>query len=110
MGDRMEEKNMTAKVSTNQLLDDLRTVVRDAEALLQATAAQTGDRIDSARARTMESLQKARQRLTAMEKEAIDEVRAVAANADQYVHENPWQAVGMAAGAGLLIGLLIGRR
>jgi ElaB/YqjD/DUF883 family membrane-anchored ribosome-binding protein len=105
-----EEKKMTTKVSTEKLMDDLRTVVRDAEALLQATAAQTGDKIDSARARATESLQKARQRLAALEKEAMNEVREVAASADNYVHKNPWQAVGMAAGAGLLMGLLIGRR
>jgi len=101
---------MTAKVSTDKLMDDLRTVVRDAEALLQATAAQTGDKIENVRARATESLQKARQRLATMEKEAINEMREAAANADNYVHEKPWQAVGIAAGAGLLIGLLIGRR
>ena len=101
---------MTTTVSTEKLLEDLKTVVRDAEALLQATAAQTGEKIEGARTRAMESLQKARQRLAAVEKEAIHEVREAVATADNYVHKNPWQAVGMAAGAGLLFGLLIGRR
>jgi len=101
---------MATKVTTEKLMDDLQTVVRDAEALLQATAAQTGDKIEGVRARAMESLQKARQRLAAVEKEASHEVREAAATADNYVHKNPWQAVGMAAGVGLLLGLLIGRR
>ena len=101
---------MATKVTTEKLLDDLQMVIRDAEALLQATAAQTGEKIDGARARATESLQKARQRLAAVEKEAIHEVRDAAATADNYVHKNPWQAVGIAAGVGLLMGLLIGRR
>ena len=101
---------MTTTVSTEKLLDDLKTVVRDADALLQATAAQTGEKIEGARTRAMESLQKARQRLAVAEKEAMHEAREAAAAADLYVHKNPWQAVGIAAGAGLLIGLLIGRR
>ena len=29
---------------------------------------------------------------------------------DEYVHENPWRAIGVAAGIGLLLGLMIGRR
>jgi ElaB/YqjD/DUF883 family membrane-anchored ribosome-binding protein len=29
---------------------------------------------------------------------------------DEYVHENPWRAVGAGIGIGLVIGLLIGRR
>ena len=101
---------MATKVTTEKLMDDLQTVVRDAEALLQATAAQTGEKIEGVRARAMESVQKARQRLAAVEKEALHEVREAAASADNYVHKNPWQAVGMAAGVGLLLGLLIGRR
>ena len=101
---------MFTKVSTDKLLDDLQTVVRDAEALLQATASQSGEKIEGVRARATESLHKARQRLAAVEKEAIHEVREAAATADNYVHTNPWQAVGMAAGVGLVVGLLIGRR
>ena len=101
---------MTANVTTEKLFEDLKTVVQDAEALLQATAAQTGEKIEGARARARESLQQARQRLAVVEKQAIGEAKRAAASADQYVHGNPWQAVGVAAGVGLLLGLLIGRR
>jgi ElaB/YqjD/DUF883 family membrane-anchored ribosome-binding protein len=30
--------------------------------------------------------------------------------ADDYVHDNPWRSVGVAAGFGFIVGLLIGRR
>jgi ElaB/YqjD/DUF883 family membrane-anchored ribosome-binding protein len=101
---------MTANASTDKLFEDLKTVVQDAEALLQATAAQTGEKIDGARARARESLKQARQRLAATEEQMIGEAKRAAASADEYVHQKPWQAVGVAAGVGLLLGLLIGRR
>ena len=101
---------MARKTPSDKLLHDLQTVMEDAEALLQATAAQTGDRVDGIRARARESLQQARSRLKEAEGEAVEHVRAAAATADEYVRENPWQVVGVAAGVGLLLGLLISRR
>jgi len=92
------------------LLQDLKTVVEDAEALLQATAAQTGERIDTVRSRAQESLQRARTRLAEVEGDARNQVREVAASTDEYVRRNPWQAMGIAAGFALLLGLLISRR
>lgn len=94
----------------DKLLRDLKTVVDDAEALLQATASQTGERIDGIRERAKVSLKQARSRLVEAEGEALEHVREAAADADAYVHKNPWQAVGVAAGVGLLLGLLLGRR
>ncbi len=101
---------MARKTPSEKLMRDLQTVVEDAEALLQATAAQTGERVDGIRARAQASLKQAKTRLLEAEDEALDQVRAAAATADEYVHENPWQAVGVAAGAGLLLGLLLSRR
>lgn len=100
----------TQKVTTDKLIADLEVVVRDAEALLQATAHQTGEKIDQARERAKESLRQARGRLADAEAQAVEQVREAAADVDKYVHQNPWQAVGVAAGAGLLLGLLISRR
>lgn len=101
---------MAKSMTSEKLLRDLQTVVEDAEALLLATAAQTGERVDSVRARAQESLKRAKSRLLEAEGEALEQVRAAAATADEYVHKNPWQAVGVAAGAGLLLGLLLSRR
>ena len=101
---------MARKTPSEKLMRDLQTVVEDAEALLQATAAQTGERVDGIRARAQASLKQAKSRLLEAEDEALEQVRAVAATADEYVHENPWQAVGVAAGVGLLLGLLLSRR
>jgi ElaB/YqjD/DUF883 family membrane-anchored ribosome-binding protein len=40
----------------------------------------------------------------------MEQTKAAARATDTYVHENPWKAVGIAAGAGILFGMLISRR
>ena len=98
------------EVTTDQLLADLKTVMNDAEALLRATSTQTGEKIQEVRARAEESLRQAKARLSSLEDEALRRAREVADATDEYVRENPWQSVGIAAGVGLLIGLLLARR
>jgi ElaB/YqjD/DUF883 family membrane-anchored ribosome-binding protein len=87
------------RIDSAKLMQDMHTVVVDAEELLKATASQTGERIEKVRARATESLRAARERMAA----AGNGVNA-------QVYEHPWAAAGIAAGVGLLLGLLIGRR
>lgn len=98
------------KVTKDKLFSDMQTVIEDAEALLQATASQTGEKIEAVRVRAKASLQQARERLSEIQKKTTDQAREVAESADEYVHKNPWQAAGIAAGIGLLLGVLINRR
>jgi ElaB/YqjD/DUF883 family membrane-anchored ribosome-binding protein len=97
-------------VDKDKLLDDLRVVASDVEELLRATANQTGDRINEARARAEESLRAARARLEETGDEVAARTREAARAAEEYVHDNPWQSIGIAAGVGFLLGYLIGRR
>ncbi|MET0498903.1 MAG: DUF883 family protein [Steroidobacteraceae bacterium] len=101
---------MNTEVNTDKLIEDLKVVIRDAEALIKATSAQTGEKIQEVRAKAEESLRQAKVRLTAAEAEALKQVREVADATEEYVRENPWQSIGIAAGVGLLIGVLISRR
>jgi ElaB/YqjD/DUF883 family membrane-anchored ribosome-binding protein len=97
-------------VSSHQLTADLKAVVNDAEALLKATAGDAGAKLGGVRDRLEESLKVTRARLAEMEDAVIEQTRAAAKATDQYVHENPWPSMGIAAAAGLLLGVLIGRR
>jgi ElaB/YqjD/DUF883 family membrane-anchored ribosome-binding protein len=99
-----------ANLNTDKLVEDLKVVMRDAEALIRATSAQTGEKIQEVRARAEESLKQARTRLTAVEDEAYQRAREVADATEVYVRENPWQSLGIAAGVGVLVGLLLSRR
>jgi ElaB/YqjD/DUF883 family membrane-anchored ribosome-binding protein len=102
--------NARVEVTTDQLVEDLKTVMEDAEALLKATSTLTGEKVQEVRARAEESLRQAKARLSAVEEEALRRAREIADAADEYVHENPWQSVGIAAGIGLVVGLLLARR
>jgi ElaB/YqjD/DUF883 family membrane-anchored ribosome-binding protein len=101
---------MVERIAVDQLVDDLTAVIRDAENLLRATAAQTGDKVEEIRARAEESVRHAKERLAGIEDEALKHARVLAGEADQYVRGNPWQAVGIAAGIGLVLGVLMMRR
>ena len=91
------EKRMESAGS--DLMDDLKAVIADAEELLSATADQAGPRIREVRARAEESLRNAREHLG-----------GVGAELDTQVRANPWAAVGIAAGVGLVVGILLSRK
>jgi len=97
-------------VTKDKLVQDLRIVISDAEDLLRATASQAGEKAAAAREKIQDSLHRAKVKLAQAEDIMIDNARQAARATDEYVHDNPWRAVGIAAGVGLLIGLLIGRR
>lgn len=97
------------EVSKEKLMHDLRVVVADAEDLLRATASQTGEKVASARERIQESLAAAKTRLIEAEQAVVAKTKQAAKATDEYVHENPWKSVGIAAGIGLVIGMLISR-
>ncbi len=101
---------MQSEITTEKLASDLRTVIADAEELLRATANQAGDKVAAARARVQDSLDSAKLKLSILSEEAADQARAAVRATDDYVHDNPWQAVGIAAFAGLVLGMLISRK
>jgi ElaB/YqjD/DUF883 family membrane-anchored ribosome-binding protein len=88
----------------------MKAVIADAEELLNATTGATGERINAARARVEQTLREARGKLAGLDDAVIGQVKEAARAADDYVHEHPWGAVGIAAVAGLLLGVLIARR
>ena len=102
--------NATQDISKDKLVADLKIVVADAEELLRATASQAGEKVGVARERIQASLASARVKLVEAERALADRTREAAKVADEYVHENPWQAVGIAAAVGLVLGVLISRR
>lgn len=97
-------------ITKDKLVQDLKIVINDAEDLLRATASQAGEKAAAAREKIQDSLHSAKIKLAEAEDIMIDKTRQAARATDEYVHDNPWRAVGIAAGVGLLIGLLIGRR
>ena len=95
---------------TQKLVSDYKVLVADAEELIKATASQSTEKIAEARTRMQQALLELKPRLAGAEAVLKDKARAAAHAADEYVHDNPWVAMGVATGLGVVIGLLIGRR
>ena len=99
-----------SEVTAEKLAADLRLVIADAEELLRTTAGQAGETVAAVRARVQDSLDTAKDKLGEFGEEAADQARAAMRTGEDYVRKNPWQAVGIAALAGIAIGLLLSRR
>lgn len=100
----------TTTASRDKLMADLRVVIADAEELLKLTAGQAGDKVADLRERMQARMAKAKDELGHLQEAAVGQAREAAKATDHFVHERPWTAVGIAAGVGLIAGLLIGRR
>ncbi|WP_018227558.1 DUF883 family protein [Methyloversatilis universalis] len=106
MSDLIDQNTVTKE----KLVTDLKVVIADAEELLRVTANQAGEKVGELRVRMQENLTSARHKLADAEAALKEKSREVARATDDYVHEHPWKSIGVAAGVGLLVGLLIGRR
>ncbi|MES2784930.1 MAG: DUF883 family protein [Pseudomonadota bacterium] len=93
-----------------KLMGDLKLVIADAEELLKLTAGQVGDKTTEMRLRMQARMEQAKADLAKVQEMAVVQLKDAGEAADQYVHDKPWHAVGIAAGLGLLAGILISRR
>lgn len=98
------------ETNSEKFMHDMRAVVIDAEELLKATAGQAGERVDKVRARAEASLQNARSVLLAAGENLDANAREAARQVNDQVKEHPWTTAAVAAGIGLLVGILVGRK
>ncbi len=103
---------MTSATETarRKLVDDFKALTADTEELLRATANQTGERANAARARVEERLRLAKEAVSDLRDDVVARGRAAAESADRTVRDHPWESVAIAAGLGFLLGMLSARR
>ncbi|MDZ4141117.1 MAG: DUF883 family protein [Methylotenera sp.] len=101
---------LSSQFNNNHLIKEFKVAVADAEALLKATANAGGDKLAEVRAKAEESLNIVKVRLADAQGEALISAKLAAKATDVYVHNNPWRFIGLAAGIGVVVGLLVGRR
>jgi ElaB/YqjD/DUF883 family membrane-anchored ribosome-binding protein len=104
----MAKSNMTG--TEEQFIDNVKTSLDEAEKSLREAAEATGDKATELRENAMRSLRRTREALYHTQDAVLERGRKAARVTDDYVHDNPWQAIGMAGLAGVLIGALICRR
>ncbi|QAU32829.1 DUF883 family protein [Janthinobacterium sp. 17J80-10] len=100
---------MTAS-SYKTVRNDMKTLVRDAQQLFREASVATGERADELRAKGQDLLDNAAQRAQELQAAALETGKELASTTDDFVKENPWKAVAISAGVGVLLGMLISRK
>jgi len=100
----------SVQASEEEFIESVKESLDDAEKLLREAADATGDKAAELRESAMHSLKRTREALYDTQDALLERGRKAARVTDDYVHDNPWQAIGMAGLAGVLIGALICRR
>lgn len=97
-------------IARDKLVAELKTVIAEMEELLEATTEESGEKWQTLRAHVESILEQAKTRIGKLEEVVVDDVKSTAKAADGYIHENPWPAVGVGAGLGLIVGLILARK
>jgi len=88
-------------------VEDVKVLTKDVQDLLRVTASVVGEKASEAREKVEASLKVAQAKLGTAHENLKDKGREAAAATDEYVRDNPWNAVGIAAGIGFLVGLTV---
>jgi ElaB/YqjD/DUF883 family membrane-anchored ribosome-binding protein len=96
--------------SREALVKDFADVLTEADALLKQASKESGEKASDLRAQVETKLRTAKLKLQDLQDDAFDRAKAAARATDDYVHDNPWQAIGAAAAIGVLVGLMLNRR
>lgn len=92
------------------VIDHLRHIAQDAEALVRETADVVGERAKELRTRIAQSASKARAQLEELEETVVDKTREAAKRTDDYVRDHPWESIGIGVAIGVILGVLLTRR
>ena len=98
----------SSETMMQKLLADFNAVVSEADQLLKFVANEGGDKANALRTKVERNLNAAKERLRSLEDAVMEKTKATARATDEYVHENPWQTVGIAAGLSVVLGVVIG--
>lgn len=99
-----------ASKADSALKQEFQNFVADLESLISATTSLTGDELSKARDKLSERVSTAKDSLQAMSSDVVSRARDTAKATDEYVHEQPWKSMGVSAGIGFLLGMLVARR
>ena len=97
--------NLNASASREKLVEDVKVLTKDVQDLLKATASVVGDKATEARAKVEDSLRVVQDKLGVVHENVLAKGKEAVTATDNYVRDNPWNAVGIAAGVGFLLGV-----
>jgi ElaB/YqjD/DUF883 family membrane-anchored ribosome-binding protein len=99
---------LTSNIKTAR--NDVKTLMRDAQELFREASQATGQKAEELRSKGLVMLDAAMERAQEVQAVAMEKGKEAAQATDEFVQANPWKAVAISAGLGLLAGLLLSRR
>jgi ElaB/YqjD/DUF883 family membrane-anchored ribosome-binding protein len=103
------QKIPTQTGARDQLMNDLKSVIQDAEGWLR-NSSLTGEDLKAAKEKFERTIAGAKADLIHYQDVVVEKTKEAAKATDTYVHENPWRSIAIGAGVGLLLGVVITRR
>jgi len=105
-----EIQAMNTDASRDKLITDVKTLMADADDIVKAMASATGEKATELGEKLRIKLRSAKEKMGDVQEVVADRAKAAARATDDFVHDNPWKAIGIAAGVGFLLGLLVNRK
>ena len=99
----------TRSVNRRVLIEDTRLLIADTQDILKLIADQASENVTDLRFRLEDKIAKYKKDLTRLQDASVIKVKEVGQAADDYVHDEPWKAIGIAAGVAFIVGMLVCR-
>ncbi|MFL9859563.1 DUF883 family protein [Paraburkholderia madseniana] len=99
-----------SEANRERLMPDSKTIFADAEDPLKQAASATGERASELRETALTRLTQVKEKAADVQVIVVEKGKRAVHATDDYVHENPWASLGIAAGVGVLAGLLLNRK
>ncbi|BBU27012.1 hypothetical protein BTHE68_07460 [Burkholderia sp. THE68] len=105
----MSQTTVQLALGKQKIIEDIKVLLNDSEELLRLSATLPGEGVEALRSRLRDHVDSARVALEDAQSSAQSRYRAGVDCTEKYVKDNPWQSLGIAAGVGFLVGLLVSR-
>jgi ElaB/YqjD/DUF883 family membrane-anchored ribosome-binding protein len=105
----MSQTTVQIALGKQKIIEDIKVLVNDSEELVRLSASLPAEGVDALRTRLRDHVETARSALETAQASAQDRYRASLDGTVRYTRDNPWQALGIAAGIGFLAGILVSR-
>jgi ElaB/YqjD/DUF883 family membrane-anchored ribosome-binding protein len=88
---------------------DVQVLLQEAQELFTEAAASSGKKAEELRAKGDDILKRAFNQAESIQSYVVQTGKELAATTDDYVQSNPWRAIALSSGLGLLVGLCVSR-
>ncbi|MGD8105426.1 stress response protein ElaB [Pantoea sp. FN0302] len=105
-----DKPQVAGEPQETRLDDDLTLLTETLEEVLKSSGDPADQKYLELKEKAEQALHGVKTRVSAASDSYYYRAKQVACRADGYVHEKPWQGIGIGAAAGLILGLLLARR